>query len=510
MKTNPTKSSGPGHPRARCDLRGSVCLLAVLLAGCAHYPVNAPRGQGGPDAGYRFPNVPPGDNSRSLLVILAFSGGGTRAAALSYGVLQELARTPIVWEGRRKRLLDEVDWISSVSGGSFTAAYYALYGDRIFCDYESAFLKRNVGAGLARQAAAPWNWWRLASPWYGRSDLAAEYYDQLLFHHATYGDLRRRPGRPFLMVNATDITLTARFEFTQGQFDLIGSDLDSFPIARAVAASAAFPALLTPITLRNYAGHNGEAPPEWVTAARPAGMSARQRNRLREVESYLDAAQHPYLHLVDGGLTDNLGLRGPLEAVLERDSVWSTMEAFHLESLRKVVLIVVNAATTPGEYEVTAERNPGALRALFDAERAPIHRYAFETVELFREQFDRWTLEIRERRLAAARSAGASTVDPPPPDVQFYLTEVSFDALPDAGERGYFNRLRASLHLPPEAVDRLCEAGGRLLRQSDSFRKLVADLSDGEARVGPSIMPPERSQVPGVGLRQPSLDFVMP
>jgi NTE family protein len=62
------------------------------------------------------------------LLILAFSGGGTRAAAFAYGVLEELAATPVVLGGRPRRLLDEVDLISAVSGGSFTAAYYGLYG----------------------------------------------------------------------------------------------------------------------------------------------------------------------------------------------------------------------------------------------------------------------------------------------------------------------------------------------------------------------------------------------
>lgn len=481
--TTRTDNAQPRPPRARRGAWAAAVLPAILLAGCAHYPVNAPLSRCAPQAGYHFSNIPPGDNSRSLLVILAFSGGGTRAAALSYGVLEELARTPIVWEGRRKRLLDEVDWISSVSGGSFTAAYYALYGDRIFRDYESAFLKRNVGAGLARQLAAPWNWWRLASPWYGRSDLAAEYYDRLLFHQATYGDLRREPGHPFLMINASDMALGARFEFTQCQFDLIHSDLDSFPIARAVAASAAYPILLTPVTLRNYPGQCEAAQPDWMRTAPLATMSPRRRNRVLEAESYLDSGQHPYVHLLDGGLTDNLGLRGPLEAVLERDSVWSTMEAFHLTSLRKVVLIVVNAGTMPGAYEVPEERTLGLFKVLTEAGRMPIDRYSFETVELFREQFDQWSREIRQHRLAAAALAGAPAVGLPPPDVQFYLSEVSFDALPDAGERRYFNRLPSSLHLPAQTVDRLREVGGRLLRQSASFQKLINDLAaeDGPA-----------------------------
>src|SRR5882724_8563328 len=105
----------------------SFLLLFVLLgSGCAHYPENAQLKHYDPHSGYRFRNLTNTGNSDSLQVFLAFSGGGTRAAALAYGVLEELARTQIIWEGQHRRLLDEVDYISAVSGGSFTAAYYAL------------------------------------------------------------------------------------------------------------------------------------------------------------------------------------------------------------------------------------------------------------------------------------------------------------------------------------------------------------------------------------------------
>ena len=113
-------------------------LLAVLLlvSGCAHYPVNAPLSTAGSRAGYRFQNAAPQTNSDDLLLMLAFSGGGTRAAALSYSVLEELKKTEVGLPANQHPLLDDVGLISSVSGGSFTAAYYALWGDRIFSDFE--------------------------------------------------------------------------------------------------------------------------------------------------------------------------------------------------------------------------------------------------------------------------------------------------------------------------------------------------------------------------------------
>jgi NTE family protein len=86
-------------------------------------------------------------------LLVSFSGGGTRASALAYGVLQELRDTQVGVGGERERLLDEIDVISSVSGGSFTSAYYGLYGDRIFEDFEERFLRRNVQS--ATSSASP-------------------------------------------------------------------------------------------------------------------------------------------------------------------------------------------------------------------------------------------------------------------------------------------------------------------------------------------------------------------
>src|SRR5664279_3077002 len=116
---------------AMSRLRVSVLpLLAVLLAlsGCATRPVNPPITEVNRNSGYRFATRQIYDDDKENLVVLAFSGGGTRAAAFSYGVLEELRRIEIVGaKGRKTRLLDEVDVITGVSGGSFTALAYGLY-----------------------------------------------------------------------------------------------------------------------------------------------------------------------------------------------------------------------------------------------------------------------------------------------------------------------------------------------------------------------------------------------
>ena len=198
----------------------ALLVLFVLLQACEYVrPIpNAPLNQWDPAAGYRFRNLMPPDsaNTDGLLIVAAFSGGGTRASTLAFGVLRELASQQITWEGKQKRLLDELDVITALSGGTFTAGYYALRGDQIFHDFEARFLRKNWESELkARIIKTPSNWIRLWSPYFGRAHLLAEILDESLFEGATYGDLLKRNERPWLLIHASDMATLSRFEFHQ-------------------------------------------------------------------------------------------------------------------------------------------------------------------------------------------------------------------------------------------------------------------------------------------------------
>ncbi len=174
----------------------------VMVAGqpgCAHYRLNPPLGRFDPKAGYRLSNLPASEtNSDGLFVVLAIGGGGKRSAAVAYGVLRQLRDTTVVIDGRRRRLLDEVDLISGDSGGSFLAAYYALFGDEVFVRFEDEFLKRDVETDLLLEFLAPWNSVRMLSPTFDRGDVAMEHFNRTLFRRKTYGDLVKARRRPFL------------------------------------------------------------------------------------------------------------------------------------------------------------------------------------------------------------------------------------------------------------------------------------------------------------------------
>ncbi len=444
----------------------AFAFYALFLAGCAHYPVNARLTQYNPDAGYRNRTLARGENSESLLVVLAFSGGGHRAAALSYGVLEELARTDIVWEGQHKRLLDEVDFISAVSGGSFTAAYYALFGDEIFRDYEKVFLKQNIQAQLMWRLFSPLNWVGIVDPYYHRSDMAAKFYDRHVFRGKTFGDLLKANRPPFLILNATDMSSGAHFEFTQDQFDLLCSDLSSVPVGRAVAASSAVPVVLSPITIHNYAGTCGFVEPPLVEdALAHADPSSRVYQQAQEFRAFEDAEHHPYLHLLDGAVADNLGLRGALEGTMALGGPRGALRFLGMSRPRKVVIIVVNAAVNRDRGWDKSLQTPNFVQLTLALSNAATDRYSSETMQLFHSAIRQWERELNE--------PGA---DP----VQFYPVEVSFQSLTDPKERAYFHSLPTSFNLPPGAVDRLREVAGRLLRESKSYQELLCDLSSEE------------------------------
>ncbi len=460
-------------------VRRIACLFAALLfAGCASRPVNAPITQVEPQAGYRAHLLLPKrqNNDKDTLFVLSFSGGGTRAAAFSYGVLEELRRTRISVDGQPRRLIDEVDLITGVSGGSFTALAYALHGERLFDEYEQRFLKRDVEGTLIARGANPFNWWKFVGGSAGRSELAAEYYDEILFENATYADLLGKGG-PLAFAVGTDLSTGSRLAFGQNDFDLLCSDLNGVRLSRAAATSSAVPVVLSPVTLNNYGGTCGFQYPAWVRDASADGAArsaARSLQRYREMEAFQDSRERPYIHLVDGGVADNIGVRGVLETFEELQLSAAYRDQAGLATIRKVVLIVVNARSAPRTDWDRSESPPGTVAQLLQASGVPIDRYSLETVELMKD-FVEITKQQRELKVALARLAGASEAQARSGvrSVDLHVLDIGFEALRDPQERATFMNLPTSFVLPAADVDRLREAAGRLLRSSAEYGSLV-------------------------------------
>ena len=477
------------------------------MSGLFCAPLNAP-GAVSAEAGYRLLNRygasvdaqrPPDPSApRDPFVALTFSGGGTRAAALSYGVLEALRDADIPARGDKTRLLDCVELISSASGGSFTAARYAQIGDDIFAEGSQGFRARmlyaNLNARLAATVLAPWNVVRMLSPYFDRADLAAEVY-QRFFGKATYADLapgaapalQGRRSKPFIALNATNMSLGARFEFTQDQFDLIGSAIDGFPIARAVAASSAFPVAFTPLTLANY------GPPRTVNmipyqeGAKDADENlARFRESVVALE-YEKTQAHPFVHLLDGGLADNTGARMILASL--RNDTGALKRLLRNGAIDTLAIVMVNAKTSLDR----CRRAPGIVNVLFATGSVAMDNYGDDSVSYI----DGWLRDLAasyQRKYADL--AGRPWVDDPQPDqaaairfpvvvpcpdgrwvrvVSAYVVHVSFDALAEP-DRSEMLAVPTSFTLGEPRASKVSRIGAKLLGDSPEYQAFLAKV----------------------------------
>ena len=402
----------------------TLLLLVVLCASaCAHYPENAPLDLDLPrSSGYRFESLAHGTaNTDSTLVCLSFSGGGARAGAMAYGVVRTLSETRIAGG---KRLVDEVDVISASSGGAFPAAFLGAFGPRKFLDeFRQTVLQRDLGMGTFwRAALCPYNLVRICSPWFNRSDLASELYEDTIYGDLTYAALQRQ-GRPFVVLNATDMLDGSRFEFTQDKFDTLGSSLSQVKLARAVASSAAFPVLLTPVAFRDY-----------------------------------NYPQARWIHLIDGGLVDNLGVGYVLESY-QRGAIHDLIAAGKVE---RVVFVVVNARNRVPEELSASPQAPGAGTALVYGLDAAIDRRSDDQSRLLAELSERGVIPGLE---------GA-------PEVHYI--EIDLDDLPDREQRERLLGVETTFGLPEETIDELVEAAARLLAENAVFKHIQAELRDVE------------------------------
>jgi NTE family protein len=453
--------------------------LFVLLGGCATRPINPPITQTDPTRGYSFEARQ--GKAHENLVVLAFSGGGTRAAAFSYGVLEFLRKAEVVGpKGDKVRLLDSVNIITGVSGGSFTALAYGLYGDKLFDDYEKRFLKRDVQGELIARLLNPTNWGALWSPGWGRSELAAQLYDEILFNGATFGDLDRGGG-PLILASATDISTGSRFVFSQRVFDVICSDLNTVPLSRAAAASSAVPVVLSPVTMNNYGGTCNRVAPTWekpfIGSDDPPRPAARAIRALRAEEAFGDSVHRPYLHLVDGGVSDNVSMRSVLDALEIFQALHEVGVPTPFDNVRRIIIIIVNSLSSPPTNWDESANPPGTVEVLLKSAGTPIDAFSFEAVELLRDTGQQW----RTARLVRDSAAMAANRDPAVaaalrlPNAEIFAIDVSFSALKDKAEVEYLNQLPTSFVLPPEAVDRLRAAAATIIMESPEFKRLLKD-----------------------------------
>lgn len=440
----------------------SFTVALLLLGGCASYGKveNAPKTNLGYEDTYSLSafeekkRMEGGPDDISFVV--ALSGGGTRAAAMAYGVLLELRDTQVVSDNQQIRLLDEIDHISSVSGGSFAAAYYGLHGEEFFNIFEDDFLRRDMNKALGRRLMNPVLWFSTK----GRTEMAVEYYDKYLFHDATFADMNK-PGRPMIVINASDLAYGVRFSFIQEYFNLLCSDVSSFPVSRAVAASSAVPVLFNPIIVENHSGcgTNNIKWPDDIDQRRK--LDAELNDLYNGVRTYDDKEHRKYIHLVDGGITDNMGLRAIYDLIQVAGGPESYLQRVGETAKKKVVVISVNASTNPVPEMDKTTKQPSMLNAMNAMSGVQLHRYNSSTQKILESNLSEW----------------AAQISTPETTVTSYFVPVSFEDVDQPQLSLFLNKIPTTFSLEDDQVDALIQSGRELLRKHPVFKQLVADMT---------------------------------
>ena len=443
-----------------------VCSAALLLSACSvvQFRPVATIDQVRANEGYRLQQALEQTQAKENAVLMMISGGGTRAAAFGYGVLEELSRHPVKLGGQDGSWLEHVDVVYGVSGGSVLAAYFALHGKDVIPAFENRFLKQNFQRQLVKQVVSLVNVPRLSSPEFGRGDLLQEQFELTLFGNATFGDLLRRRKGPFAVISATDMTAGRRIDFTQEYFDILCLSLADLRIARAVAASSAVPLVFAPVTLNNNGGNCRYAVPQSFRQALEEGPSqALERSHQAyqaQIGYYANSSQRPYLHLLDGGLTDNLGLR----QLLELNEIYSpkTLENRFVGSITKrLIFIIINAQNQIGSDIDKSAAIPGFADALNAIINIPIDQHSQEALRRFRALVGEVNQSMRNQN-------GEK--------INAYFISLNLHDLPESPLRHQVLNLPTSFYLPPADINRLKAAAPILLKQSAEYQRLLQDL----------------------------------
>lgn len=401
------------------------------------------------------------------LIIACFSGGGTRAMAMSFYAMQEFNKIEF---SDTSNLRTEIDYISSVSGGSFTATAMAVYKD----DFDSfeEIVKTNITNNLILKFIMPWNFARCLSPYYSRTNLAEEYYNETIFREKTFKDIKH----PVLWINATLLAKGKDFVFNKRTFYNIGSDIFSYPLGYAVTASSAFPAGFTPTTLINY----GDSlildsllkDRTYKSAFRNASRDIHKQQELN-YRNYINNKNNKWLYMQDGGLSGNTGIRRVLDA-------WATNgvinRALNNNRMKRLIIIVINAGTDKEDDIAKSQWVPHiptvlgytlttAMDVLSDARLSMVE----DKIE------DTWSSVQQNKDIYKELDANYYKLQ----DFEKpYLIEISARNLQNPYLKEAFSNLPTSFYLDKEQLGTIKEAVKELLKDNKELKRLKGALNE--------------------------------
>jgi NTE family protein len=423
-----------------------------------------------------------------------------RASAFAFGMTEALRATGVS-TSTPNGLLDHVRLVSGVSGGSVTAAQLGLWGPNGLVGYRERYLLTNAEKYMASSVLNPLTVIRGISGGANGRTTFARYIDEVLFKGATFGDLRKR-SRIKTWINATDIANSTPFVFTPETFDALCSDLSRFSIAEAVAASAAFPLVFTPVVLEVHQDKCDYREPDWLTAARfNPEATAVMRAHARALESYADPEKVNFVKLLDGGVTDNFGTTGLAVERARAQTPYAPMSAEEAVRLKRLLVLVADAGVQADYSWTQGVRGPSGLGLGAAIARASISSATRSGYDAMRSEMKRWQEDLIEWRCslpaAEARRLRGKGGAWDCADVKLFVGMANFDAVSPPMQAA-LNKVPTRLRLSPQDVDLVIEAGRIATQNAPEFNGFVQSLNGNslETRIKAGIAAGGRRVVP--------------
>lgn len=452
-------------------------LLSAFLSACANGdrgPINSFVAEVGPASPEYIPDS--GDDG-SVVVGLSFSGGGARAAAFAYGVLRELDSYVIDRDPYERTLVDDVRMVSGTSGGAIAAAYFGYRGKDGYHDFRQRFLGANAETSM-RTAVVPSNVVRVLRGGVNDRGKFARWLDENLFDRSTFQSLKRADA-PVVWLTASDIYHGTPFLFTYDTFAALCSDLDKVKLADAVAASAAFPLVFTPIVVSAEAPECGYQRPAWLDRALDDPEAPlRLKAYARSLVAYRDKSEVRRLRLLDGGLTDNNGLAGFSMERAAANTPHGPLSPEEAVRMRRLLYIVADAGreAAPAWGASNADlRVRELLPALSHTAITSSMRDGYDALRL---AIKAWKNELVAYRCGLSRAqvrrirGSASGWDCR--DIDVTVEHLSFrDA--ELSSHDALNDVPTRLALDDEQVELVIEAGRQAVRSKPSIQAAVAE-----------------------------------
>ncbi len=457
-------------------LAGPV-LASALVAGCAsgnfNQPDNHPTSSVPSPADIRQQNA---SSAGETVIGLSFSGGGTRASAFAYGAIEELAAHETRPGGIGKSLIDDVVFVSGVSGGSVLAVYFALHGAKTIPAFRDNFLYKDPQSSFDTSVSL----FSLLAVLGGGLNSKTGFQDWLdtnLLHDATFGDLAR-DNAPILWVNASDVYNDTVFTFDAATFAALCSDLEAFKLSEAVSAASAVPGVFSPIVIENFAGQCDYEEPDWIgRVIESTDGSLVVRNQARTLRRYQNRQESRYLKLYDGGVTDNLGIHGLVTQRERHNSPIEPMSPKRAANMKDLLFIVVNAGTKTRENFLEKIEGPKGIKGLgavvdtlMATATARTRDDFFYAMKAWRDDIVRYRCGLNEQRV---RELIGDRQGWDCEDVQFHVLDLSFDQVTDRSLRAKLDQIPTAYVLPREQTDLLVKTAGELLRNNPQFKKFL-------------------------------------